>query len=101
MFIQAVNEMFVRYENGMIYIGASLPSEISDFSCRLAVPDGIVVEVTVQNSCIEGLRLTSCTNIKDVDVAVLSRLSLENLCGVNIKESIGDYKIIQCKVMED
>ena len=101
VFIQAVNEMFVKYKNGLIYIGATLPKEINDCSFRLACGYGITAEVTIQSGSIVKLRLTSLLHTKDVDVAVLSRLSPEKLQGVNIKERIGEFQIIQCKVMEE
>lgn len=101
MFIQAVNEIFVKYENGLIYIGAALPKEINDFSFRLAVPNGIIAEATVENGSIVKLRFTSRTHINNIDVAIRSRLLPENLDGLYIKKNIGDYKIIQCKVMEE
>lgn len=101
MFIQAVNEMFVKYENGLIYIGVAIPKEIKDFSFRLAVPTGFVVEAKTKNGCMAKLKITSRIHRGNIDVAVHGKLSPENLCDVNIKKSIGDYKIIQCKVMEE
>lgn len=101
MFIQAVNEMFVRYENGMIYIGASLPRQINNFSYRLAVPGGIVVEVTVKDGYLEELRLTGQEDEKTVSVAVLRRLLPEKEYESNIRIVNGDYQIIQCKVKKE
>lgn len=96
MFIQAVNEMFVRYEDGLIYIGAGLPAEIKDFSCRLAVPGGIAVNAEVRNGCIARLMLTGNEEAKNIYVAVPGRLLLEKLNGVVIKERSEKYLIIQC-----
>lgn len=98
MYIHSVNETLVRYENGMIYIGAGLADEIRDFSCRLAVSNGVVAEVTAKNSCIEKLRLIGNAAKKTMPVAVLNRLSVEKLGDADIKESIGEYTIIQCKL---
>lgn len=100
MFIQAVNEMFVKYEGGVIYIGASLPPQINDFSCRLAAPGGVVVEVSVKNGHIERLRLTGHSKGNTVSVALPKRLLPEKAYGANIRKSNEDYQIIQCKVEE-
>lgn len=101
MFIQAVNEMLVRSEDGILYIGAALPKKIKAFSFKLAAYGGIVVEAEIYDNRIKTLRLTSKIKKGCVDVAVRKHLISDEINGEKLREHGEEYYLIRCAITEE
>lgn len=71
MLIHSVNEMLLKFKDGILYIAPSLPEKITDFSFKLAAENGIIAEVSAEDGVITRLKI----NREGIKVAAPQRFA--------------------------